>query len=68
MQHQERTTCQHKFPPKSIETEKPGFSVSKAKWTVHWVDFGLGSGRNQKLWPLKELLVRHHQRLFKTQR
>ena len=26
MQRQERT-CQHKFPPKSIETEKPGFSV-----------------------------------------
>ena len=27
VQHQERTTCQHKFPPKLIETEKPGFSV-----------------------------------------
>ena len=26
VQHQERT-CQHKFPPKFIETEKPGFSV-----------------------------------------
>ena len=27
VQHQERTTCQHKFPPKSIETEKSGFSA-----------------------------------------
>ena len=27
VQHQERTTCQHKIPPKLIETEKPGFSV-----------------------------------------
>ena len=27
VKHQERTTCQHKFPPKLIETEKPGFSV-----------------------------------------
>ena len=26
VQRQERT-CQNKFPPKSIETEKPGFSV-----------------------------------------
>ena len=25
-QRQERTTCKHKFPPKSFETEKPGFS------------------------------------------
>ena len=25
VQHQERM-CQHKFPPKSIETEKPGLS------------------------------------------
>ena len=22
-----KTACQHKFPPKSSETEKPGFSV-----------------------------------------
>ena len=27
VQHQERTTCQHKFPAKPIETEMPGFSV-----------------------------------------
>ena len=27
VQHQERTTCPHKFPRKSIETEKLGFSV-----------------------------------------
>ena len=27
VQHQKRTTCQHKFPPKSSETEKPGLSV-----------------------------------------
>ena len=27
VQNQERATCQHKFPPNSIETEKPGFSV-----------------------------------------
>ena len=26
VQHQERM-CQHKFPPKFIETEKTGFSV-----------------------------------------
>ena len=27
VQHQERTVCQHKFPPESGETEKPGFGV-----------------------------------------
>ena len=27
VQHQERTTCKPKFPPRLIETEKPGFSV-----------------------------------------
>ena len=26
-QHQDRITCQHKFPSKTIETEKPGFNV-----------------------------------------
>ena len=27
VQHQERTVCQHKFSPESVETEKPGFGV-----------------------------------------
>ena len=27
VQYQERAICQHKFPPKLIETEMPGFSV-----------------------------------------
>ena len=27
VQHQERAKCQHKFPPKLIETEKPVSSI-----------------------------------------
>ena len=33
VQHQEKTTYQQKFPPKSIETKKSGFCV-KVRQTV----------------------------------
>ena len=47
VQHQEKTTCQHKFPPKSIETEKPGFSVKlyRLRWFGHVKESDLYTGQ-----------------------